>query len=50
MNNLKRIRLLEGRKAICGVGNLTTYVTLIVKLKLDISKYVKISFAYKLDS
>jgi hypothetical protein len=30
-NDLKRIRLPEGRKAIRGVGNLTTWVTSMVK-------------------
>jgi hypothetical protein len=49
-NDLKRIRLLEGRKAIRGVGNLTTWVTSMVKLKLDMSGHVETSFAYVLDS
>jgi hypothetical protein len=48
-NNLKRIRLPEGRKAIRGVGNLTTWVNSMVKLKLDMSGHVKTSFAYELD-
>jgi hypothetical protein len=49
-NDLKRIRLLEGRKAIQGVGNLTTWVTSMVKLKLDMSGHVENCFAYVLDS
>jgi hypothetical protein len=49
-NDLKRIRLPEGRKAIQGVGNLTTWVTSMVKLKLDMSGHVETSFAYVLDS
>jgi hypothetical protein len=48
-NDLKRIRLREGRKAIRGVGNLTTWVTSMVKLKLDMSGHVETSFAYVLD-
>jgi hypothetical protein len=49
-NDLKRIRLPEGRKAIRGVGNLTTWVTSMVKLKLDMSGHVENCFAYVLDS
>jgi hypothetical protein len=48
-NDLERIRLPEGRKAIRGVGNLTTWVTSMVKLKLDMSGHVETSFAYVLD-
>jgi hypothetical protein len=48
-NDLKHICLSEGRKAIRGVGNLTTWVTSMVKLKLDMSGHVETSFAYVLD-
>jgi hypothetical protein len=49
-NDLKRIRLPEGRMAIRGVSNLTTWVTSIVKLKLDMSRHVETSLAYVLDA